>query len=474
MKKVLSSIALLLLAVSIVFSSCAKADEEIPTDESTDDELTTLIQPITDNFNNYIIRCSITPTKENLLAEDGNFTMFSKSDRYYYLIKIGQMRSTPVSISQKYYYDGNSVKELEFKNSTIDVNTVRTTIQRKVESHTEWSSTIAIPNFAYGDLEIGSIVTNYQFQSKDYFEQNELEQVNGTATISSTSLREQFDSTRPAGNWAYMFFANIDVYASIVTDRNHNVLDVSTQTKVTGGNYDFQYLGDKTEPPDYFDGDDFVVNLESQTIKRIINQTPTIDITGNYSLVRPSNSPVYCGNDKNYTAQSSDNNSAIIKNPSLFSVDINGAYKNATSSNLFILSESETTVINAKILQDIKNLETTDGKSKAYISSDKLKTITVFGGERSYQTPIGQGAVIAKINYRNGSSDTRYCMNIMDGKNNGDTLNLLDLIELSKDDLQNTKKIEFVLVYEIESDAGLFAFAKYTNWKYEFSVEFGE
>jgi hypothetical protein len=265
-----------IILVILTLCSCSTGKNRSGLSEPTD----TAQNPVTTDAEKYIIQCILNPLSEEKLAEKDNYTMFSDESYFYYIIKIGQMQFIPVSIDQLYYYDGTSVKELEFTASSIDVNSVKSTIQTQVESHTEWSSTFSIPNVEYADLSLGSILTDYQYGSSDYFEMNELEELNGTANISSTVLREKFDSSRPAGNWAYVFFANVDVYASIITDKDHNIVDISTQNKIINGNYDFQFLGDSKIIPDYSKGDNFKVDLESNTIKSIIMQTPVTDISG--------------------------------------------------------------------------------------------------------------------------------------------------------------------------------------------------
>ena len=454
------------VCAALLLCSCSVEKKDTSSDLNNKETV-----PNSNEASDYIIQCIIDPISEDKLAEKDNYTMFEDDEFYYYIIKIGQMQYIPVNIDQMFYYDGVSVRELEFTTSTIDINTVKETIQSQVESHTEWSNTFAIPNMSYGKLSLGSIVTNYQYGSSDYFELNELETINGTAKVSSTVLREKFDSNRPEGNWAYVFFANVDVYASIITDKDFNVVDVSTQNKIINGNYDFQFLGSNKTLPDSSEGKGFKVDLDCEPIKSILSNKPSINITGKYDIIQDSYMPTYCGKDNNYTPKANDKNANMV-DPKIIQITFENIFRDET--NCFIVLENSTPILNVKLVQDINNIPTNKSKAKSIVCNDAEKKISAFGSVRTVGSKIGLGAVIAQINYKDNQVRIVNACNIFSGKNVPETINLLDNLGVDIENISLIKSIDFVIVFEIKTTEGVLSIPDYTNWRYDFNICFAD
>lgn len=459
--------AAIIIAIVIFLSSLFSCGQEIQNDESREADTTDVS---TNNISSVTaITCSIVSANKGTVIDPENVTSFSKGDYNYYFIKLGQLNNAPVQVGSIITYDGTWKREITFQSTDINVDSTSEEIQRQVKNHTDWSTNVSLPEVTWKGIAVGSAFSHTNNHSFDFIEETVTEQLKGVISLNQTEDKQTLTPGSQVGNYAWVLKATLDVYASIVTDKNHVVKDVSTKTEIVQANYDFQYIGQSTTIPVEYDGSDFKVDCESEAIRSIITKTPNVDLTGEYTIVSKDQNPEYCGKDTDFVKQASDENANLV-DPRILDIKLKDADKNI-GSGVYIMRDSAPKLY-AEPVADLGNIKTYEVKYSSALHSDDAKSVNCFDAVRKLSGKVGEAAIVAEITYSNGNKSVVEGVDILKGKNKGQTIELFSSLGINEESIRSISKIHIIIVYEIKTTKGVFALPAYTDWKYDFTIEF--
>ena len=406
-----------------------------------------------------------------LSASAAEYMSFKDQQYYYYMIYLGKMYNVAIEDGDKYRYDGKGNDPKTFADNKIQVQSANEKVERTLTDNTVVAEDITLVNeniSLFGTAASLNVNKRREFSTLETYLNTKF---SGEASSTSASLTYNFSpETKYPGNYLYIALATVDVYAAVTTDTKGTVKDIRYLSSVVQANRDLVYIGEDNEYTNE-SVEKFSFDVNAPEIQKILKKVPTLDISGKYQILSEKDVPVYCGKDKAYVKQNKDDNAELV-NPCILKASLNNCGKEGKS---FVQDGKTLPDLALVLTQDMSAVETLKEKYSSSLFSDTADEVNAFGSSRKMESEkVGYGTAFIRITKNGQTESSRYVTDILSGTGKGETVHLFEKM-VSKDpqfeeDLKAADKVEVEIVFEIKTTKILDT--KYTNWKYEFTLDF--